>query len=194
MLLIRQCEAGGIGPEIGKPIPAGEDQAAVLFPHAFRHQKARVTADGIIHEIAAAVFHTPCNMQQTRILRIKRMPDVQTEGIGIVLPKGGCREKPVRNGEGCLLQTCKNHIAGKAVLGLHGVFPTAHAIFPVRKLSDKGKENRRVPVPDRRIGGPDALAAGGLVQNAAELGAGVIDTKLQGFVFQNVLHGNTSKR
>ena len=51
-----------------------------------------------------------------------------------------------------------------------------------------------MPVPDSRIGGPDTLIAGRLVQNAAELGTGVIDTELQGFIFQNVLHGKTSKR
>jgi hypothetical protein len=80
------------------------------------------------------------------------------------------------------------------VLGLHGIFPASQAIFPVHNLSDKGKKNRRMPVPDGGIGGPEAFAAGCLIQNAAELGAGVIDTELQGFIFQNVLHGKTSKK
>ena len=186
MRLLREGKAGGIRTEVSETVPTGEDDAAVLFPDPLGHQKARMPADGVVHRLVSPVFHQPVDMQQARVLCIERVLHGETEFIGIDLPRSLGRQETVRDGRGGLFHTGKVHVAGKTVLGLHRVFPPADAVFPVRHSAHKGKENRRMAVPDRRVGGPETLGAGSFVQNAAELGACIRHAEPEGFVFKKM--------
>ena len=82
-------------------------------------------------------------------------------------------------------------IAGKAVLTAC-VLHTLGQHFAAGQLACVRKKNRRMTFPDRRVGLPEQLGPGGLMDDTDRLGTVGVDSQAQNVVFNTVLHGESS--
>ena len=82
-------------------------------------------------------------------------------------------------------------IAGKAVLTAC-VLHTLGQHFAAGQLACVREKNRRMTFPDRRVGLPEQLGPGGLMDDTDRLGTVGVDSQAQNVVFNTVLHGESS--
>ena len=184
VLLLREGKTGCIRADILQRLLPREEKKAVFLRGPLRHQEAGMPPDGIEHGLDPSVFDRPADLQLPRLSGAEPVLYRERKVKGIIFQRLCAGRQAVRYAIRRFLCAGKAHVTGKAVLGRHGEFLPADTVFSLLHPSHEGKEDRRMPVPDGRLGGPEPLTAVFFVPDADRFRTPIGNGDFQRIVFQ----------